>query len=79
MAYVRYFVTPVEGAWHVTLDGVSMAQCPSVGTAVSRAIAMANLMGKMGHESDVMLAIPEKPLALIWTHGVDEYPLRAVA
>ncbi len=79
MAHVRYFVTPMDEAWHVTVNGMSMARCPTAEAAVSRAAGMANLMGKMGHDSDVMLAIPNRPLELIWTHGIDTYPLPAVA
>lgn len=79
MAHVRYFVTPIGEAWHVTVNGASMAQCPTAEAAVNKAAGMANLMGKMGHDTDVMLAMPDRPLELVWTHGIDTYPMRAVA
>jgi hypothetical protein len=68
MAYVRYFVMPQAAHWLVTLEGRTMAHVAAKTEAVNSAIVMADLMGSMGHDADVMLDDGEK-LAVIWTYG----------
>lgn len=75
MALTRYFVLRRADGWHITMDGQHMAVCTSSDEAVNKAAGMAHLMGTMGHDADVMLETPGG-LELVWTHGVDAYPLR---
>lgn len=70
MAYVRYFVVPQGHHWRVMLDGRTMAHVAKQSEALTSAIVMADLMGSMGHEADVMLDDGET-LTLAWTYGVD--------
>lgn len=70
MAYVRYFVVPHGHHWRVALDGRTMAHVAKQSEALTSAIVMADLMGSMGHEADVMLD-DGKSLNLAWTYGVD--------
>lgn len=73
MAHVRYFVIPQAGHWLVTVEGRTMAQVATRKEAINSAIVMADLMGSMHHDADVMLQSEEK-LDLIWTYGAD--PMR---
>ena len=68
MGHARYFVMPHATHWLVTLEGRTMAHVASKDAAINSAIVMADLMGSMGHDADVMLDDGEK-LALIWTYG----------
>src|SRR5215217_3985981 len=68
MGHARYFVMPHATHWLVTLEGRSMAHVATKTEAVNSAIVMADLMGSMGHDADVMLDDGEK-LAVIWTYG----------
>jgi hypothetical protein len=70
MSHVRYFVMRHAGHWVVTLEGRTMAQVATEQEAVSSAIVMADLMGSMHHDADVMLDDGER-LDLIWTYGRD--------
>ena len=72
MAHVRYFVIPHAENWLVTLDGRAMAHVSTRREAINSAIVMADLMGSMGYDADVMLDEGEK-LALIWTYGADAF------
>jgi len=75
MGLVRYFITPLDGEWLVTLEGGPIGRYPSCADAVEAAIVMADLMGAMQHDADVMLErAPGEPLELIWTFGVDQMP-----
>lgn len=68
MGHVRYFVIPHGENWLVTLEGRRMAHVATRKEAINSAIVMADLMGSMGHDADVMLGEGEK-LVLIWTYG----------
>jgi len=70
MGHVRYFVIPHVHHWLVTLDGRTMAHVASSKEAINSAIVMADLMGSMGHDADVMLSQGET-LDLVWTYGRD--------
>lgn len=73
MSHVRYFILRVAGRWHVTLEGHSMSDHPTRSDAVKSATVMADLMGTMGHDADVMIEIGAGlPLELVWTYGQDE-------
>ena len=72
MSHVRYFVIPHNENWLVTLEGRRMAQVASRREAINSAIVMADLMGSMGHDADVMLDEGEK-LTLIWTYGQNTF------
>lgn len=72
MGHARYFVIPQAENWLVTLEGRTMAQVAAKTEAINSAIVMADLMGSMGHDADVMLGEDEK-LALIWTYGQDTF------
>jgi hypothetical protein len=73
MGLARYFVLRHADHWLVTLEGRAMAHVASKSQAISSAIVMANLMGSMSHDADVMLEDREK-LRLVWTYGVDKVP-----
>ena len=72
MGHARYFVMPHAHHWLVTLEGRAMANVASRTEAINSAIVMADLMGSMGYDADVMLDEGEK-LALIWTYGADAF------
>ena len=72
MGLVRYFLIRAGRDWLVTLDGQVMARCPTRTQALERAVVMADLMGSMHHDADVMAELePCQPLELIWTYGQD--------
>lgn len=73
MGLVRYFVLRHESHWLVTLEGRAMAHLPNRAEAINSAIVMADLMGAMGHDSDVM-ADDGETLELVWTYGRDPLP-----
>ncbi|HEY9012606.1 MAG TPA: hypothetical protein VIN06_16485 [Devosia sp.] len=68
MGHVRYFVIPHDENWLVTLEGRRMARVATRREAINSAIVMADLMGSMGYDADVMLDEGEK-LTLIWIYG----------
>jgi hypothetical protein len=72
MGHARYFVMPHATHWLVTLEGRTMAHVATKKEATNSAIVMADLMGSMGHDADVMLEEGEK-LALIWTYGESKF------
>ncbi len=69
----RYFVFERNGIWIVTLDGVTIGRHPNRPSALNSAIVMADLMGSMKHDADVMVEKPEG-LELAWTYGADPLP-----
>jgi hypothetical protein len=73
MGLARYFVLPHADHWLVTFEGRAMAHVASQSEAVSSAIVMADLMGSMGHDADVMLEAGEK-LDLVWVYGEGKVP-----
>ncbi len=75
MGLARYFVVRQADDWLVTLEGRAMARHPTQPQALSSAIVMADLMGSMHHDADVMVEDePGAPLRLAWTYGRDEVP-----
>jgi hypothetical protein len=79
MGLARYFVVPTSSGWMVTLDGRTIGRYPTRSEAADAAIVMANLMGAMQHDADVMLERePGAPLELIWTYGVDALPTQRI-
>lgn len=74
----RYFVFERKGHWLVTLDGAPVGRHPSRPAALISAIVMADLMGSMQHEADVMIE-EDGALAVAWTYGVNPVPQRGVA
>lgn len=72
MGQARYFVMPHSEHWLVTLEGRTMAHVATKNEAINSAIVMADLMGSMGHDADVMLDDGEK-LSLIWTYGQSKF------
>jgi hypothetical protein len=73
MSLARYFVFERERDWLVTLDGAPLGRHDNQSTAVQSAIVMADLMGSMRHDADVMLEADGK-LEITWTYGVDPVP-----
>ena len=74
-ALARYFVIKCEDAWLVTLEGRIMARCPTRTEAIETAAVMADLMGAMHHDADVMAEMEEgAPLELVWSYGADRPP-----
>ena len=75
MGLARYFVVRQDADWLVTLEGRAMARHKSQSQAVSSAIVMADLMGAMHHDADVMVEEERgQPLRLVWTYGQDKVP-----
>lgn len=80
MNLARYFLMRVGDRWYVTLEGRAMADYPTRSQAVSAAIVMADLMGAMHHDADVMAETgPGQPLELVWSYGTDKVPARPPA
>lgn len=76
MSLARYFVFERNNRWTVALDGMPIARHPSRPAAVNSAIVMAQLMGSMQHDADVMLEADGR-LEIAWTYGIDALPQRA--
>ncbi|GEM_PF-1958410 len=73
MSLARYFVFPNGPDWLVTLDGRPLGRHRSRPAALHSAIVMADLMGAMRHDADVMVA-DEDGLAIAWSYGSDALP-----
>lgn len=73
MGLARYFVFNRKDKWVVALEGVEMARHGSRPEALSSAIVMADLMGAMKHDADVMVE-DKGQLELAWTYGIDAIP-----
>jgi hypothetical protein len=69
----RYFVFERDGRWLVTLDGAPVGRHADRPAALTSAIVMADLMGAMKHEADVMVE-EDGALGIAWTYGVDPVP-----
>ena len=79
MSHARYFVIRQDDRWLVTLEGRTMARHNSQPQAINSAIVMADLMGSMHHESDVMVEDERgAPLRLVWVYGKDKAPVAPV-
>jgi len=73
VALARYFVFLNGDRWIVVLDGMTVGSHASRAEALQSAIVMADLMGSMRHEADVLLEADGK-LDFAWTYGVDALP-----
>lgn len=73
MSLARYFVFETDRDWLVTLDGAPLGRHGTRVSAITSAIVMADLMGAMKHDADVMLETDGK-LETAWTYGVDGIP-----
>lgn len=73
MTLARYFVFARDRDWIIALDGMPIARHASRPQALSSAIVMADLMGSMRHDADVMLEA-DGQLAIAWTYGTDPVP-----
>jgi hypothetical protein len=73
MSEARYFVFSRGNDWLVTLDGDLLVRHQSRDAAVKSAVVMADLMGAMRHDADVMVEA-EGQLGLAWTYGTDALP-----
>lgn len=73
MSLARYFVFEREHDWLVTLDGTRLGRHADRSAAVTSAIVMADLMGTMRHDADVMVE-QDGRLEIAWTYGVDSVP-----
>ena len=79
MGLARYFVVRRQDEWLVMLEGRAMAVHRSQPQAISSAIVMADLMGAMHHDADVMVEDnPGAPLRLVWTYGQDKVPVSPI-
>lgn len=73
MSLVRYFVFATGNEWIVMLDGRPVGRHSTRERACTSAIHMADLMGSMRHDADVMIEADGK-LDLAWTYGRDQLP-----
>lgn len=73
MSFARYFVFERHGDWVVSLDGTVLSRQPTRQEAERSAIVMADLMGSMRHDADVMVE-NGGTLSLAWTYGADPLP-----
>ena len=73
MSSARYFVFAAGKQWIVALDGMAIGRHRSRPEALNSAIVMADLMGSMRHDADVMVEEGGK-LDLVWTYGADSLP-----
>jgi hypothetical protein len=79
MGLARYFIMSDSQMWLVTLEGRTMGRYPTRSEAIDAAIVMADLMGAMQHDADVMMERePGAPLELVWTYGLDRLPQKRV-
>jgi hypothetical protein len=74
MSLARYFVFESDHDWLVTLDGAPIGRHQTRSSALNSAIVMADLMGAMSHDADVMIESGGQ-LEVAWTYGADRVPL----
>jgi len=73
VALARYFVFQNRERWIVVLDGMIVGAHGTRQEAMRSAIVMADLMGSMNHEADVLLEA-DGHLDFAWTYGIDALP-----
>jgi hypothetical protein len=78
LSLARYFVFERGSHWLVTLDGAPLGRHAGRSAALNSAIVMADLMGAMRHDADVMIE-SEGQLEVAWTYGIDRLPAAAGA
>lgn len=78
MSHARYFLLQQDGLWLVTLEGRVMALCGSRTEAIEAAVTMADLMGAMHYDADVMVEADDGPgLEIVWSYGRSPAPTAA--
>jgi hypothetical protein len=78
MSLARYFIFERDNTWLVTLDGAPIGRHRARSAALNSAIVMADLMGAMRHDADVMIE-GDGGLEVAWTYGVDPLPVEGKA
>jgi hypothetical protein len=77
MRLARYFLLRRNDMWLVTLEGQIMARAATRTEAIEAAMVMADLMGAMHHDADVMIENEgDQGLELLWSYGRDKLPKR---
>jgi len=74
VSLARYFVFQNGDDWVVAIDGMTIAIYAGRDEALRSAIVMADLMGSMRHDADVLLET-DGHLDFAWTYGTDPLPL----
>jgi hypothetical protein len=75
MNLARYFVLSSGEEWLVTFEGAVMGRYPTRTEATEAAVVMANLMGAMRYDADVMVeAALGGRLEVIWVYGQGRLP-----
>jgi hypothetical protein len=75
MHLARYFLLSSGKEWLVTLEGRVIGRYPSRTEATEAAVVMADLMGAMHYDADVVIeSEPDGALELIWVYGEDLLP-----
>jgi hypothetical protein len=70
MNLARYFLLSSGNEWLVTLEGRTIGRYRSRTEATEAAVVMADLMGAMHYDADVIVqAEPGGPLELVWAYG----------
>ncbi len=73
MGLVRYFVFRNGDRWLVTQDGLPMGRHDTQDAALASAVVMANLMGAMKYDADVMVEGGDR-LELAWSYAAATLP-----
>ena len=77
MHLARYFLLRHGDTWLVTLEGRVMIRAATRTEAIESAIVMADLMGAMHHDADVMIENEDSAaLEVVWAYGRDKLPRR---
>lgn len=75
MGFARYFLMQRNGSWLVTLEGRVMAICASRTEAIETAATMADLMGSMHYDADVVVETGDgSGLEVVWAFGTNAVP-----
>jgi hypothetical protein len=69
MGLARYFVFEINDKWLITLGGQPIARHSTRDAAVTGAIVMADLMGAMHHDADVVVDRGGGKLEFTWAYG----------
>jgi hypothetical protein len=72
MPDARYYVFRQEKTWIVAFEGRVMSRHTAKQKAIQSAIGMANLMGAMHYDADVMLDDGKGPLQQVWIRQAGE-------
>jgi hypothetical protein len=72
MPDARYYVFKQEKSWLVVFEGRVMSRHTGKQKAIQSAIGMANLMGAMHYDADVMLDDGKSPLQQVWIRMAGE-------